>query len=78
VPLNLVLLNNRTVIGVEWGGWVPRNLDENKAMIGEIIDAIAAGELHPVQPAERPLTEARAVLSELLDRKAAGKIVLVP
>ncbi len=78
VPLNLVLLNNRTVIGVEWGGWVPRHMDENRAMIGDIVDAIARGELHPVKPTERPLTDARAVLSELLDRQAAGKIVLVP
>lgn len=78
VPLNLVLLNNRTVVGVEWGGWVPRNLAENRAMIGEIVDAIARGDLHPVTPTRRPLTEARAVLSELLDRQAAGKIVLVP
>ena len=78
VPLNLVLLNNRTVIGVEWGGWVPRNMEENRAMIGDIVGAIARGELHPVKPTERPLTDARAVLSELLDRQAAGKIVLVP
>ncbi len=78
VPLNLVLLNNRTVIGVEWGGWVPRHLDENRAMIGEIIDAIASGELHPVRPVRRPLTEARDVLTDLLERRAAGKIVLVP
>lgn len=78
VPLNLVLLNNRTVVGVEWGGWVPRHMDENRAMIGEIVAAIASGQLHPVTPTRRPLSEARAVLSELLDRKAAGKIVLVP
>ncbi len=78
VPLNLVLLNNRTVIGVEWGGWVPRHMEENRAMIGEIIAAIARGELHPVTPTQRPLAEARAVLTELLERRAAGKIVLVP
>jgi NADPH2:quinone reductase len=78
VPLNLVLLNNRTVIGVEWGGWIPRNMEENRAMINEIVDAIARGELHPIAPTERPLTDARAVLSELLNREAAGKIVLVP
>ena len=78
VPLNLVLLNNRTVVGVEWGGWVPRNMEENRAMIAEIVAAIANGELHPVTPSERPLTDARAVLSDLLDRQAAGKIVLVP
>ena len=57
VPLNLVLLNNRTVIGVEWGGWVPRHMDENRAMIGEIVQAIAAGKLRPVTPTERPLTD---------------------
>jgi len=78
VPLNLVLLNNRTMIGVEWGGWVPRHMDENRVMIGEIIHAIAAGELHPVTPSRRPLAEARAVLSELLNRETAGKVVLVP
>jgi NADPH:quinone reductase len=78
VPLNLVLLNNRTVIGVEWGGWVPRHLEENKAMIGEIVAAIGNGELKPVPPFERPLADAGAVLGELLDRKALGKIVLVP
>lgn len=78
IPLNLVLLNNRTVIGVEWGGWVPRHLDENRAMIGEIVAAIASGELTPVPPFERPLADAGAVLGELLDRRALGKIVLVP
>jgi NADPH:quinone reductase len=78
VPLNLVLLNNRSVIGVEWGGWVPRHVEENRQMIGAIVDAIANGTLHPVTPTERPLADARAVLSELLNREAAGKIVLVP
>ncbi|MCB1000288.1 MAG: NADPH:quinone oxidoreductase family protein [Acidimicrobiales bacterium] len=78
VPLNLVLLNNRTVVGIEWGGWVPRHAEENRAMIGEIVEAIAAGDLRPVTPARRPLDDARAVLTELLDRQAAGKIVLVP
>jgi NADPH2:quinone reductase len=78
VPLNLVLLNNRTVIGVEWGGWVPRHQEENRAMIAEILEAIVDGRLHPVRPTERPLEDARAVLSEILNRQAAGKIVLVP
>lgn len=78
VPLNLVLLNNRTVVGVEWGGWVPRHPDENRAMIAEIVAAIARGELHPVAPSRRPLVEAREVLTDLLERRAVGKIVLVP
>ncbi len=78
VPTNLVLLNNRTVIGVEWGGWVLRQPDENRALVAEVLDRIAAGELHPVAPAERPLEEAGAALADLLGRRAAGKIVLVP
>ena len=78
VPLNLVLLNNRTVVGVEWGGWVMRNQDANRALIVEVVDAIDRGELHPVAPFERPLADAGAVFSELLNRRAVGKIVLVP
>jgi NADPH:quinone reductase len=78
VPLNLVLLNNRTVIGVEWGGWVPRNRETNQAMIGDILSAIGDGRLHPVAPTQRPLEDAAAVLTELLDRQAVGKIALIP
>lgn len=78
VPLNLVLLNNRTVVGVEWGGWVGRNPEANREMILEVVDAIARGELHPVAPFERRLDEAATVCNELLTRQAVGKIVLIP
>ncbi len=78
VPLNLVLLNNRTVIGVEWGGWVMRNVAANQVLVGEVIAAIADGRLHPVAPTERPLADAPAAIADLLERRAAGKIVLVP
>jgi NADPH2:quinone reductase len=78
VPMNLVLLNNRTLVGVEWGGWVPRHQDENRAMIADIVAAIDRGELRPVAPFERPLGDAAAVCAELLGRRAVGKIVLVP
>jgi NADPH2:quinone reductase len=78
IPMNLVLLNNRTLVGVEWGGWVPRNQERNREMIGEIVEAIARGELKPVAPFERKLEDAGTVLAELLGRQAVGKIVLVP
>ena len=78
VPLNLVLLNNRTVVGVEWGGWVMRNFEENAAMLREIVAAVGDGRLHPVAPTERPLEDAGAVMTDLLERRAVGKIVLCP
>jgi len=78
VPLNLVLLNNRTVVGVEWGGWVTRFPKENQELVAEVFAAVDRGELHPIAPTPRPLTEAADVLADLLERRAVGKIVLVP
>jgi NADPH:quinone reductase len=68
----------RAAVGVEWGGWVMRHPDENRALIDEVVTAIAAGDLHPVAPTQRPLEDAPRVLADLLERRAAGKIVLVP
>jgi NADPH:quinone reductase len=78
VPLNLVLLNNRDVVGVEWGGWAMKRPDENRAMVREVLERIGAGELHPVAPQARPLEQAGNALADLLERRAQGKIVLVP
>ncbi len=78
IPLNLVLLNNRTVVGVEWGGWAMRNQAGNAELVHEVLDQIEAGALHPVAPEERPLEQAGSAIRDLLERRAAGKIVLVP
>ncbi len=78
IPLNLVLLNNRTVVGVEWGGWALRNLDANAELVREVLQRVDAGELHPIAPEERPLESASTAVADLLERRAAGKIVLVP
>ncbi len=78
IPLNLALLNNRTIVGVEWGGWVQRQPEANRAMLTDVVSAITEGTLHPIAPFERPLDDAAAVLSELLHRRAVGKIVLIP
>lgn len=78
VPLNLVLLNNRTIVGVEWGGWALRNLDANAQLVAEVVAAIGEGRLHPIAPTERPLEAAGTAIADLLERRAAGKTVLVP
>jgi NADPH:quinone reductase len=78
VPLNQVLLNNRTVIGVDWGAWTIRDPDANRAMLNELMAMVGDGRLHPPRPQERPLEDAAAVMTDLLDRKIAGKVVLVP
>ncbi len=57
-------------------GWVQRNPEANRALMDDVADAIARGELRPVAPAVRPLEDAGAVLADLLERRAVGKTVL--
>jgi NADPH2:quinone reductase len=77
-PLNQVLLNSRTVIGIEWGGWVMRDPAPNRELIGELLDIVAAGRVHPTEPIARPLEDAAAVLADLQSRNLTGKAVLTP
>ena len=53
-PINQILLNSRTVIGIELGGWVRRDPAGYHALIGELMELVAAGTLHPVEPLARP------------------------
>lgn len=78
IPLNLVLLNSRQLIGIEWGAWVGRDPDGNRAMLGELLELAGTGRLHPPEPEARPLEHAGAVLTDLLERRVTGKVVLVP
>ena len=78
LPANQVLLRNRRVTGVDWGAWVGRHQDENRALLAEVVERIAAGDLAPVEPVSYPLHDAARALRDLADRKVAGKVALVP
>lgn len=78
IPANQVLLNNRTVVGVDWGAWAMKNPASQAVLLDEVLDRVRDGSLHPVTPSERPLAEAGAVLRDLLERRLRGKTVLVP
>lgn len=78
LPANQVLLNNRTVVGVDWGAWAMRNGADQAELLAEVLAAVVDGRLHPSAPTERPLAEAGAVLRDLLERRLRGKAVLTP
>jgi NADPH2:quinone reductase len=78
IPLNQVLLNNRTVVGVDWGGWMFRDPDGNQQVLAHLADLVGRGQLHPTVPTEFPLSDAARVMSDLIDRLLVGKAVLVP
>ncbi len=78
IPLNHVLLNNRTLVGVDWGGWTFKDPPGNRELIAELIDLVASERLHPAVPTPFPLDDAATVMSGLIDRSIGGKAVLVP
>jgi NADPH2:quinone reductase len=78
LPLNLVLLENRALIGVDWGAWFRRNPHANRALLGEVFDQIATGALRPVTPTRFPLDCAAGALQAVAERRVIGKQVLVP
>ena len=78
LPANHILLRNRRVTGVDWGGWTFSHAAENQAMLVDVIAAVADGSLHPVQPRTYPLADVAEALSDQLERRVVGKTVLVP
>lgn len=78
LPLNQVLLNNRTIVGVDWGAWTMRDRDGAAVLNRQLFDMVAAGQLHPVEPQAYPLEDAAAALAALQGRAVTGKVVLVP
>jgi NADPH2:quinone reductase len=78
LPANQVLLNNRTVIGVDWGAWTMQQPEAHRTLLAELMAMVAGGRLHPVEPTAYPLDQAATALSDLMERRAVGKVVLVP
>jgi NADPH2:quinone reductase len=78
LPLNQVLLRNRSVVGVEWGAWAARNPTDNATLLARVMDLIAAGRLRPVEPTAYPLERTVDALRDLAERRASGKLVVVP
>jgi len=78
VPLNRILLGNRTVIGVDWGAWAGQDPAGNRALVAELLQRVAAGVLHPVAPQTYPLERAAEALAELGGRRVTGKLALLP
>ncbi len=78
VPLNQVLLRNRSVLGIDWGIWAMRHPVEQRALLDDLLAMVAARTIDPVHPAQYPLEDVAKALDDLLGRRAVGKVALVP
>lgn len=78
LPANQILLNNRTVIGVDWGAWTLQNPDAHHALLADLTTLVTEERVAPTNPTTYPLAEAPAALAALLTRQVTGKLALVP
>lgn len=80
LPANIVLLRNRTAVGVDWGDWsreggVPQG---NAALLADVLERIGRGVYRPRQPSTAPMVDVDRVLELLGERQAISKYVLRP
>lgn len=78
LPLNQVLLRNRTIVGIDWAAWLMANPQDQHALLTELLAMVATGALDPITPTTAPLATAPQVLTNLLNRHVTGKVALIP
>jgi NADPH2:quinone reductase len=78
VPLTQVLLNDRTVVGVDWDLWGRRRPVERAEVLAELFALAADGRIRPAEPTAYALDDAATALDDLEQRRVAGKVVLTP
>jgi len=78
LPLNQVLLRNRSLLGVDWGAWAMRSGEAQAALLAELLAWVDDGRLRPTAPATYPLERTAEALDDLLSRRVVGKVALEP
>ena len=78
VPLNLALLNSRSLLGAYWGDWAQRNPERSAANFAQLAGWMAEGRLRPVISRRLSLEEVPQALEDLLQRRVHGKLVVKP
>ncbi|BBY03220.1 NADPH:quinone oxidoreductase family protein [Mycobacterium seoulense] len=76
IPLNLVLLKDVCVRGMEIRTFMTDHPDEAARDIRELSEMFAAGTIRPYIGARFPLSETAAALRHVADRKVLGKVVI--
>ena len=78
LPTNQVLLRNRRVVGVDWGGWRSQHPSLQRELMQRLGELVDAGRLHFREPKAYPLDKASEALADVNHRRVVGKVILVP
>ena len=76
IPLNLSLLKQSSIVGVDWGGAMRSDPSLTPTLQKTLLDWIESGRLTPAKVSTRPLSEIREALSDQISGKVIGKLVL--
>ena len=76
IPLNLALLKQSSIVGVDWGGAMRSDPSLTPTLQKTLLDWIDSGRLKPAKVSTRPLSEIREALSDQISGKVIGKLVL--
>jgi NADPH:quinone reductase len=78
LKLNLLLLKERSLIGVYWGDWVQRDPQGQRRNVEQLVAWFGEKKVKPAVSERVSLAEAPAAMQRLLERKVKGKVVVVP
>lgn len=78
LPLNLVLLKECEVVGVQWGVFAFREHAAQRALVDDLIRMWREGDVKPHVHRTYALDEASQALADLAARRVMGKAVIVP
>jgi NADPH2:quinone reductase len=78
IPLNLALLNERSILGVYWGDWSRRDPRQSAGGLARIAAWLTDGSLAPVISARLALADVPQALDDLLQRRVHGKLLVIP
>ena len=76
IPLNLVLLKDITIRGMEIRTFMTDHPDQAVRDTEELTEMFAAGKIRPYIGARFPLAETAAALRYVAERKVLGKVVI--
>ncbi len=78
IPLNLALLNERSIVGVYWGESLVRDPAGHVRNVKQLLEWFAAGKVRPMISERVPLGGAAAAMGRMLQRQVVGKVVVLP
>ncbi len=76
IPLNLPLLKQCAIVGVDWGGASRTDPTLTPALVKDLLQWFNQGLLQPTEVSVRPMREVREALADQLAGKVLGKLVL--